>query len=286
MKTTLAILFLTLLTPALHSQEWFPIGASWHYNQVDFMLPGERFQYFEVLGDTIIQGKACRIVSGDCICKDQGVMGYLHQDGERIYYFDQLSEAFMLLYDFEMTAGDTMTYPFTKAEDTHYVLDSVTTVMFNGVMIRVQHWGRVDGWVEIGPRTYEFIGNTRCLYPQIGYCDPLTGPMRCYYDGDFGLIKFIDPDKDCDAVTSSTSDIDQPVLEVYPNPTSGSIVITSDHPMRSVICQSIATGQVALSTEPLDLKSEIRLDGLAPGIYLLNILLQDGSRVTQKVVVR
>jgi hypothetical protein len=56
--------------------------------------------------------------------------------------------------------------------------------------------------------------------------------------------------------------------------------------MRSVICQSIATGQVALSTEPLDLKSEIRLDGLAPGIYLLNILLQDGSRVTQKVVVR
>ena len=43
--------FAMLFTLNSKAQEWFPIGATWYYNQVEFLV-GESYVYFEVTGET------------------------------------------------------------------------------------------------------------------------------------------------------------------------------------------------------------------------------------------
>src|SRR5688500_602219 len=89
MKKIILLALVSIIIAKSTAQEWFPIGASWYYNQV-ILLEGETYRYFEVTGDTIVQGKYSKVIKGDCMCAIPGYSNILHQDGNLIYSFDHM----------------------------------------------------------------------------------------------------------------------------------------------------------------------------------------------------
>jgi hypothetical protein len=90
----------------------------------------------------------------------------------------------------------------------------------------------------------------------------------------------------CDCGTTSLSDAAMnPEVQVYPNPTSGDVMwIQGGATVREVVMHNLA-GQ-AVRTERVAGTSvvEINLDGLQPGIYLLEVRFANGQRTTRRVV--
>lgn len=90
----------------------------------------------------------------------------------------------------------------------------------------------------------------------------------------------------CDCGTTSLSDVAMnPEVQVYPNPTSGDVMwIQGGATVREVVMHNLA-GQ-AVRTERVAGTSvvEINLDGLQPGMYLLEVRFANGQRTTRRVV--
>lgn len=211
-------------------QEWFPVGAIWHYSQTHFWPPMETSSQFQVISETQIQGKNCKLIQGACNCApDLG--NIVCQEGDTVFRYNLESDSFTILYDFSLQSGDTLTFSFEGFDPTYYLLDSVSQVFLNGIPIRVQHLSWIDGnSVAIGLKNYEYIGNDGCFYPQVGVCDPLTGGLRCYEDSVFGLQKFSGFNLDCSAVISSQNNSSPQSVNFYPNPANNYLTIeTSGH---------------------------------------------------------
>src|SRR5690606_1491992 len=111
-------------TSSLYAQEWFPVGASWYYNQILWGI-GESYTYFEVTGEIDVQGKNCKVISGACSCGDPSYIGYFYQAGDQAYVFDGEADSFKILYDFSLVPGDTMIYKGSPSVDAegYFVID-------------------------------------------------------------------------------------------------------------------------------------------------------------------
>jgi hypothetical protein len=272
----------------MHSQEWFPVGGSWYYNQVNFFLQREEFRYFEVIGDTVIQGKMCRIVDGICQCSEYSThsnLNYLHTDGDQIYRYDPLSMTFQILYDFTLVAGDTLRFESEEFGTTLHVVDSVGTYSAGNISGRLQYIRWIKGGAfAFGETVYEFLGSDACLYPMIGTCDPGTYGIRCYEDPLFGLISFQDQGEACDHITSGTHDIQNPQSLIFPNPGHGLLTITSNDPIVGITCTSMATGLIVHQLhEPAEF-TEIQLSDLPPGGYLIRCVMRSGATEVHKLI--
>ena len=58
------------------TNEWFPVGAEWYYNQVSFSPPSESYVHLIVTDSIEINGVSARVISGGCMCS---------QDHRRLY---------------------------------------------------------------------------------------------------------------------------------------------------------------------------------------------------------
>ena len=117
-----------VFTSGLKAQEWFPVGATWYYNQI-ILLQGETYVQFEVTGDTILQGKNCKILSGGCSCAAPGPGGYFYQEGDKVYAYDAEADSFRVFYDFTLEAGDTIAVSYTHLRAHETVLDLVCRLL-------------------------------------------------------------------------------------------------------------------------------------------------------------
>lgn len=282
MKILLTTLALIICFCDVNAQEWFPVGANWYYNQV-ILFVGNRYRYFEVTGDTIIDGRYCRIVHGACECSEYPGVNYLNVDGEQIYTYDMQEGDFRLLYDFSLQPGDTLRHSSIMFGPTQYLLDSISTLQVDSILLRVQHFSYIDGDYEFGDKVYEFIGSRGCMYPVIRFCDPSTGHLRCYMDSTIGLVKFIDPDLECDYTTSSTKEAVDHDVHIYPNPSSGILNITSDELIKQIDYVEIETGRTIYRNPEVD-GELIDLQHIPPGTYILRLYFSDRTVVKKLVV--
>jgi hypothetical protein len=279
-----AILFVLLcICNTTGAQDWFPIGANWYYRQFDYVF-GERFKYFEVTGDTLIQGNYCRIVEGECECSDFDLTNYVHQDGNRIYYFDTDSAMFRILYDFGLSPGDTMRYFDANYGDSRFVLDSISLFMAGDSQLRVQHFHQLDGSLEHGQNVYELIGSNMCLYPISAVCDVQTGGLRCYEDTIVGLLKFIDIDIPCDYITTATEDVIHNSIRVFPSPSNGYFIVEAPQRIAHLELINIQTGYSVNHSVPMQFSFRIDSQHFLAGAYALRVRMEDGSVQLCKVV--
>ena len=160
MVKILLLIIAFAFTSGLTAQEWFPVGASWYYNQI-ILLEGETYSYFEVTDEIIINGKTVKIISGSCNCGVPGIGGSFYQDGDKIYQYDpQSSDSLRILYDFTLGAGDTL---IVKGDsliggDGIFLIDSVTVIQFGNESLRVQHITGLNPYVGWGNKIIERIG--------------------------------------------------------------------------------------------------------------------------------
>ena len=283
----LTLLIGICVTSNASSQEWFPSGASWYYNQI-ILFQGETYNYFEVTGDTTILGKACKIISGGCSCGIPNVGGFLYEEDDKVYAYNNDADSFRVLYDFNLVVGDTLIFEGDPegAGDGMFLIDSITYIQLGPLNLRVQHITHLSFFVVWGDKIIERIGSNGCLYPQDGVCDPLTGGLRCYEDPEIGLINFQDPPRPCDYNSTAITPVEVKRLEVYPNPVSDILYIESEKVIKEIEIYNMLSTQYAYSKRPYNTNAELNIEGLPVGIYFLKILTNDNQISIQRILIQ
>ncbi len=271
-------------TSLLSGQEWFPDDGLWYYNQTEFFPGGNYYKIFEVDGEAIIQGKSCKLVKGNCDCSTFGANNYLYEEGDKVFRYNPVKDSFDILYDFTMQVGDTLTIPLGDSDPGIYVLNSISTQFIHGIPIRVQHFELLEWYVSIGFETYEYIGNSECMYPQYGFCDPLTGALRCYQDSFFGLQKFNGFHFPCDTVITSLHNPDAQNVEIFPNPADDLVNIKSTDPICMVEILDPFSGRSLIRLRG-DTEFEVPVSHLPSATYLVKMTLENHQFAFKKLVI-
>ena len=86
-------------------------------------------------------------------------------------------------------------------------------------------------------------------------------------------------------IVTSTQDIDQATIQVFPNPTNGILNIQSDQGdiLRVKLYSSL--GQIMVDKSVRNSDVEILVNGFSAGVYWLNVELSSGVMVREKVLV-
>ena len=269
------------------AQEWFPIGSSWHYNQIHFGI-GESFVFFEVTGEVKIQGKNTRIIQGSCNCGVPDIGGYLYQEGEKIYVFNFELDSFVLLYDFTLETGDTLVfkgYP-PLIEDGRFLIDSITYLQVGSQNLRVQHVTTLSNELSWGDKIIERIGSNGCLYPQVNVCDPHTGGLRCYEDQETGFINFQIPLRPCTYVTGIETTSRDPLVQLFPNPSPGRVDIRSEMKIEDVNVYNNLLMPVYHKSAIFTSDFEVDVSSFPDGIYHLQLLFSNHEIMYRSIVIQ
>jgi Secretion system C-terminal sorting domain len=278
------LLSILLKTSPASTQNWFPEGATWYYNQV-ILLQGNFFRRFDVAGDTTIQGKFCKRITGSCNCSMYGGVNYLHQNGDRIFVYVPAVNSFRLLYDFGRIPGDTLTMYGGNFGEALFLIDSITSFSAGSQTLRIQHIRSLNRSYGLGTKIYERIGSDGCLFPDVSFCDPSTGGLRCYEDAELGLVKFYMPLLPCNYVTSATHETYDAALLAYPNPADHRLHVESSQTISAITLTHLSTGRVVATATLSQNVADIETEHLPPGTYLLQVAGSAGKIECRKVVI-
>jgi hypothetical protein len=78
----------------------------------------------------------------------------------------------------------------------------------------------------------------------------------------------------------STTDIRKVTLGVYPNPTKGILNIKTDSNVENVNVTSIVGQKINVQVK----NSQINMSGLPNGVYIVELMLKDGQKVSKKII--
>jgi hypothetical protein len=147
MKKTALTLILFFLLTTLFAQEWAPVGATWCYNSNDPMNGYYWYAIIKSEGDTVIQGKNCKVLQsngiGTCTYGSAFHPLFIYSDTNKVFYFNQNINKFYLLYDFNKLPGDTFYIPFMCAYPNHidsigFIIDSISSITIGSNVLKVQ----------------------------------------------------------------------------------------------------------------------------------------------------
>ena len=193
MKTLL--IFTWMLSVSLMStcQTWAPLGAKWYYSH-SFGLPPE-LTVVESTGDTVIDGKQCRILKSYMISRVEISYGifrydtlncpihYSYYDSGKVYLYDSTVNDFRVLYNFIALAGSIQTVIDTPFEGFcpdpvystlfQYKVDSINDTIISGINLTRQYTSPTQNADWIFSHTNSIVGGypimerigSQLLYP-------------------------------------------------------------------------------------------------------------------------
>lgn len=278
MKTT-SLLFTLLISITSIAQNFAPIGAKWHF-QNECPTPAHidncGFYTIEVNRDTTINGNLCTILE-----KDTGIIVpeaqlIIWEDNNKVYFFE--NNQFKLLFDFNLNAGDTLTYRIPHNYNGHYnlvcgsysdsskfahaIIDSTKNITINSQNLKTLYTSTLDpfnsnhlGW-ELGQIT-ERIGCSENSvlfgHSQTICLGTFSGHFRCYSDN---LINYKPVSEDCDYITGIDQYSINNFLNISPNPTSSNFTIKGlNTPYNIIIYNSI--GQNVYSEKNITITNKV-----------------------------
>ena len=200
---TLVILLAFAFNGVAQQGSFAPQGAEWYFSVDGMMSVSPSYYHMEVLGDTVIQGHTCSIITRQYYGSN-GNHQYVYEDNGVVYWYNQTLQAFTTLYDFNAEVGDTWICDIDSCSFEIQV-ESVEEVTWEGHTYRVQlvlsennEWGIMPfhGYIIDG------IGYSRGLFPDPMACSSgiVCGPypdyLRCYLiDGE---MLYHEGEYDCD----------------------------------------------------------------------------------------
>ncbi|MBO7615691.1 MAG: hypothetical protein J6T22_00660, partial [Bacteroidales bacterium] len=204
---TLAILLAFVLGGVAQPDSFAPQGAEWYFNVGTFMNSPITYYRMAVEGDTLIQGHTCSIITRPFF-GGNGDEQYVYEENRKVYWYNQILQAFTTLYDFDAEVGDTWICDIDSCSFEIQV-QSVDEVTWEDHTYRVQHVYAIGGdeyynsFFYTGEGTIiEGIGEINGLFPYPGACigeiydGPYTDYLRCYLvDGE---LLYHDGLYDCD----------------------------------------------------------------------------------------
>ncbi len=222
---TLTFLTLFLISINLNAQVFAPYDAVWYYTYAPDRTFDDGYQKIEVVGDTLINDKMCKILQRTNIGYSYWYKAYYEKDYGKVFIYEEDSvvyfkkdSLFHILYDFSASAGDSF-YSISLISSCNepflIEIDSITTADFDGLHLKKFHTGDYYYLEKIGYPDYMF----RFQIP----CEPLTGPhypgpLRCYSDNVVGRLS-TNIVSSCDYLrTANEQKLRNKSFKVYPNP--------------------------------------------------------------------
>ena len=180
-----------------------PQGAEWYFNLPSFMGGDISFFHMKVLGDTLIQGHQCSIISRQFLGGTDNQ--YVYEDNRKVFWYNPTLDAFTTLYNFNAEVGESW---ICEVDDCAYEIrvDSIENLLYEGHTYQVQNVTAVEGeffYYQQG-HIIDGFGSVDGLFPCSSACDGVVydGPypdfLRCYLiDGELLYHKGVYA---CDAV--------------------------------------------------------------------------------------
>jgi len=302
--------------------QWAPIGAKWYYSHT-YGAP-QYLTIIESVRDTLILNKQCKVLKSYNIYV-QGLspgiyqwdtlycpLQYTYCDSSKVYLYDNLLNDFYALYNFNATAGDTITVKDTlfsgycpdnfSCSIFQYKVDSVSDTILNGISLRKQYASATPNadWIFYNPPypgafnhypLIEKIGSLRYLFGTgISGVEGSISHLRCYQDSSISYHSPDWPDSlACDYLYTLITDIKKTIdtqnkITIFPNPTSGQINIETnfDNPFYYYIYNIFGHLEMTgVSNAKLTL---ISISSLCNGIYSI-IVNSDGKILRDEFIV-
>lgn len=295
MKKQFTFLFFTLMAVSTHAQVWVDNNAVWHYDY--WNVAQEGFYEISHTHDTLIDGKLCKAFGGTRysygIGPDGGTVtlgesnlgtNYTYVSGDTIFYRN--NEAFFVMLNFGAEVGDSWiisTTPFwEECDDTSRIeVIETGTMTIGGESYRtltveptsnspmgfrgqfIERFGNIQS--ELAPFQY--------LFPSHYGCDSIDGifefdfmNFKCFEDDSFTLYNPSGETCDWWRVNVGLAEDDLIPLTVFPNPSTGQIIISGIDPQSHVELYNIAGEK--LRGGPLE-NNILDLSNFEDGIYLL-----------------
>lgn len=268
-------------------------GMEWHYNLFKFWEPGLQFNRCWIEGDTIIQQKSCKVYHRQqTTCDYRPLVEYIHQDSNRIFYFDFESEEFNILYDYSLEVGDTLEIPYWEGFNFpdsvfHIRVDSIDYVQFGQLDLKrfyVSYDSFDDSSIEFWELDYkrviiEGIGSLHNFFhfDDNGLCDGYYNiGLRCFGDGQGESIMF--EEIACDSVLILNQievGKQKSLIQVSPNPFQSYISIESNLPASEYCVEIYSMDGVKALSVLLDNQNHLSMDltslSLSNGVYIIVI---------------
>ncbi len=289
---TFGICFITLLSIA---QTWAPIGAKWTYGTQSNMNGIIEYREWVSVGDTIIGADTCRIIRRIGAPAEEDIVNQLvtYEDSNKIYLYNNVTNQFTVLYDFNKNTGGTWTI---NADSCNVLItvDSTDTEVVNGFSLKVLYITSNYQAVFSG-KIVQHFGHLRRPYPNMRvfcYMQPLDGQcytgLRCYDDSSFGFHSFnIAPS--CDNITSVNEENSSNAFTIYPNPSSNLLNIETTFAKKENVHISLynAMGVKVMNIEQGlvvgTYNKQLNIESLPSGVYFLSIQT-DNTTAIKKVV--
>ncbi len=285
----------------LAGQGWAPVGAQWYYGEgfafsgnVDYML-------FESVGDTLIQGKACKRIEvkrnqGQCYVRP--MVEHLYEQNDTIFLYDTVYQDFQILYNFNAQPGDSWQFRmlgWNATPDTAFVtLDSFDFVNINGQSLKriychaSYRYDLSSGYPAVNDTftVIEKIGHPNFFYHHYEEFYPVcdanysTG-LRCYQDSSLGLYQ-VDTSISCDYTyiwTGIAQHSNSKTIQIYPNPVQHTLQLSGNFELP--LQYQIYNLNAQLQMQGLLKDAQLNLMDLKDGLYILK--LQNSADATPHV---
>ena len=301
--TITALLFFTTLN-FIYSQEWAPIGAKWYYTYIPEYALGldPRVETIEVVGDTTILGKTCRVLEANVglnlglICEGSR---FMYNENDSVFYYDAVEDKFNLLYVFNASIGQSWNVPLCYNQNfgngaslTVTVEDKyITTFDSTDVMTYKVNWSFYFNPTPYDTIIYENIGSAASMYMMGILATVHSGirGLRCYDSPETGLINFLG--EPCDQIVSTEKEVDKKMsLKIYPTPVGDLLkykfehnYLTGDNSVRifNVAGYEIYKKEnIATGTEQV-----VSVSDWPTGIYLFQFINSGRLVETKKIIV-
>ncbi len=282
MKRLIVSVFLfSVFSNFIYSQEWAPTGAKWYYTWLPEPITGmepPEIRTIEVVGDTVILGKQCKILEATdaLVCYGQR---FTYSENDSIFFYDSDKEKFELLYDFTASVNDSWDAPLcvSPVDTLTLTVKSIYTSTFDSVQIKTYEvdWSFYWNPGQFDNIIYEGIGNASRMY-MIGILATVhyrVWNLRCYDSPSTGLINFLG--EPCDQIVPTTEErFNSSFLELYPSPANdflkfkiSNIVSKKENAMRILNY----AGNVFYEKENVIMDAEylVAVSNWPTGIYLL-----------------
>lgn len=289
-----------------NNQEFALLGTLWHYNFNNFGggQPNSSYHKLEAVGDTLIQGKNCRIIrttffppfSNDSIAQ---APEYVYTAGDTVFYYHRYLNHFSPLYMFNTQVGDTLHFdyphltifagitPFRwKARIdsiTNFVVGSDTLKMFWPTTLPNNDSMHLNADF-LGPYIQKIGGTVQFMHQPFIILPEWYGPIRCYQDPQL-FVNFMQIP--CNQRAGLSVDKHGPLSTVrfYPNPANEAFYIQNDHTTAVQYSLFNSQGQLLLQNELLANETKtINTDHLPTGMYFFKFQSQQQIRFEKLLI--
>jgi hypothetical protein len=269
-----SILVLTaLFTSEVYSQNFAPIGATWHY-EISENSPASNYSKWEVVSDSIILGQSTRriehTVGSNGMVHEEFMLVY--ENSSIVYKYHSISNSFTILYDFNAVAGDTWITKFDTCEVLISV-DSTSMTLINGFNLKVLHIS--NGYMET---ITEKIGNSQRPLQNVDwncYNSPVDGAyyhgLRCYSDNIIGSYS-TGVSATCTSISTSVIETENDIsFSIFPNPAKNSIQIDLKNLSNDTFTLYNSTGKSIYTIKLISKSTKIDVSNYTKGIYFYTI---------------